>query len=437
MALALLVPLCVAQSSSSFCGILDLPAISISNSVVSARCSCEPTESGIGGTASCSMENEPVVVGSFTVLQKIKFDIGAVFAPCKTPAEAKVSASLTVPNNLPEFITTQIQEAADQYTEGTILKFDAADGKISIEEGVTAGASTAVLFPVFGVKMSVGALGLTVGVDFTSFFKLIVAVEGSVDNLNVKVSVDSCMKVNSRGPYCGEQIPNCKEYNCGSDCTGVNADIQSMCNILAYDFNSLFASPPYKILQGAHDFGSICPSLPTPGSSSGQEIQETYKVSSAVVTSGTVAEYTDEVKEAIASKIATLLGVNPSKVSVTVVPASVKITIEVDFGTDKDAADKGTSKLGGTIGEVRGCDAGTCDAVSSFFSTTLYNVTVVSVDAAATLNKQHGSDGGSAMDAAVIAGIAIACITGVCLCALGCVILMKKKSNPKVSTTSS
>mmetsp|Transcript_13797 Transcript_13797/g.34459 ORF Transcript_13797/g.34459 Transcript_13797/m.34459 type:complete len:426 (-) Transcript_13797:342-1619(-) len=414
MALALLVPLCVAQSSSSFCGILDLPAISTSNSVVSARCSCEPTESGIGGTASCSMENEPVVVLGIDLLQKIKFDIGAVFAPCKSPAEAKVSASLTVPNNLPEFITTQIQEAADQYTEGTILKFDADDGKISIEEGVNAGASTAVLFPVFGGKVGIA----TATADFTSFFKLIVAVEGSVDNLNYKVSVDFCMKVNSYGPYCGEQIPNCKEYDCGNDCTGVNADIQSICSTLPYDFKSLFASPPYEILQGAHDFGSICPSLPTPGSASGQEIQETYKVSSAIVTSGTVAEYTDEVKEAIASKIATLLEVNPSKVSVTVVAASVKITIEVDFGADKDAADKGTSKLGATIGEVRGCDAGTCDAVSSFFSTTLYKVTVVSVDAAATLNKQHGSDGGSAMDAAVIAGIAIACITCVPLACL-------------------
>jgi hypothetical protein len=131
------------------------------------------------------------------------------------------------------------------------------------------------------------------------------------------------------------------------------------------------------------------PALPT--------IEATHEVVLTATVEGAVADFTDGVKDAIATNVAGELAVPKGNVQITVEAASVILTIIIGFA-DAGSADEGHTTLSALVGSA--------EDASTFLSTDELDVTVESVELS---EPEANEDDGNV---AAIAGGAAAGVVG-------------------------
>jgi len=105
-------------------------------------------------------------------------------------------------------------------------------------------------------------------------------------------------------------------------------------------------------------------------------------VRTEAVLSGSITDFTSSVQDALRAKIASELGVNLLDVSLIIVPASVRVTIEVSFMSATEA-----SRASATLST----QMTSTNAASAFLSTSVFAVTVESIVTAPVVVAAEGS----------------------------------------------
>ena len=198
-----------------------------------------------------------------------------------------------------------------------------------------------------------------------------------------------------------------------------------MCTAYNGDWNALVGSPPFTFLTFTASFNDVCPSEDAAEEDS-TSTGPTHVVSFSMAASGDLSDYSTEVTDDIATKVAAKLsGVSSTDVRVSVTAGSVNIAIEID-ASDESAA----MTISDTVKtEITGdCNimTGECTTATSFLQTVSAQWTVSAI----TLPRVRVATTGG-LGAGAIIGI----IIGI-LCAIGLALapfIYSKMKKSKVS----
>jgi len=223
-------------------------------------CSCEDSDSGLGGTAECTVSvptDQSVVIvpaveksgciaattltpetcdvnaAPAVVLPPISFRIGTEVLPCGNPASAGVHGAVTIPGTainvsaLLPIINEAISQAGSPTMDGVSVSQDKSNNlMITIEKVASAAQGVRVDLPVFiysGFQMS---------------FRLTVTVGGDADSLSMNTAIDLC--ATSTIPGSPELWPSAVQLG--------NVGLVA-----------LLGNPPYEMFQlSATSFTSAC-----------------------------------------------------------------------------------------------------------------------------------------------------------------------------------
>jgi hypothetical protein len=230
---------------------------------------------------------------------------------------------------------------------------------------------------------------------------LAVASSGTMSDLTVTQTVDTCMTV-SETEFCGADLPTCEgssytAVGCASGCETT----EWMCVAYHGDWNALVGSPPITFTTFTASFNDVCPSEDAAGDSG-----PTHIVSFSMAASNDLSDYTTEVRDAIATAVAARLsGVSSTDVRVTVTAGSVNIDIEID-ASDESAAE--------TISDTVTTEITSSSTTATSFLQTVSALSTVSVSDVTSPQVRVASRG---LDAGGVFGIilGIMCVIGLVL----------------------
>jgi len=329
--------------------------------------------------------------GNILEIPSITFELGAEVLPCGDPVSAKAHATVTMPSNLPEEITSLLNGLSA--SDGSITVTLGSENTVAIEKSVEAGKEETIDVPFF-----TGAIA-------SANFRIILTVNGNVDSLTLELAADMCLKLNEM-ELCGGLIPTCTDADDFSS-LGDQANVaiglrNTFCTVSGnFNANEAFGSPPYEFLQlSAVSFAGVCP---TPGATVVVNVI-TFKATIA----GTVDSFDEE---AFKTNLASGLdGIESTDITVSAAPGSVVVTSEI---VTSDAA-------------VAGSTMAFLAAADETSLTDLLQVTVTAVEPPSQTSSVSSSGGGPGGILAGIFGTLVA------LAAIAAVYVFFKKAKKKI-----
>jgi len=382
-----------ALASSTVCSILEplLPT--------DLGCSCASAESGVGGSATCSLSTPAVEIIASMGVPSITFQAGAEALPCGDPASAKVHASVTIPGfaELPDVIKTAINTIAEDSTKGLSIE----DDELVFSQEVKAGEEYIVDVPFYSLA-------------FASFdFRMLMTVKGNVGGFTIEQSVDMCIKFGegeAEVELCGADLPTCNN-------NWADSAEQAMCIASGFfDFHAAFKSPPYEVLEFTGAFTNVCSAG---GSGGGSNPAEEYEIEAAFTADGEIGDFTDAKKTEIADVFATASGVAANDITVNVAAASVRISVTMPVTGESEA-----TALVDTL--ENGIMKNPYNLNEAFASTTIGGSAIESVSTVKTTKK--GGDGGG-LGGGAIAGVVIGVLCALSILGAGVYLKMRSASD--------
>jgi len=408
-------------ASSTVCSILEpyLPT--------DLGCSCAPAESGVGGTATCSLSTPEVeiIAVPYVGVPSITFEVGAEALPCGVPASAKVHGSVTLPNvnELPPDIEAVLNTIIADHANGLSI-----DGeKLVFSKEVKAGEEYTVDVPFYQVA-------------FASFdFRMLLTVKGNLGGFTVEQAVDMCIKFGGGDVegaleivLCGANLPTCTDWDdnmagkqaAASAAVASGSALATMCLASGFfNFHTAFKSPPYEVLKFTGTFTDICSAVPASDSGGSTQAEEEYEVEAVFTAEGEVGDFTDAKKTEIANVFATASGVAADVITVKVAAASVRISVTVPV-TGESAA----TALSDTLDD--GIMKNAIKLNEAFASTTIGGSAIASVETVKKAKKGAGDGGG--MGGGAIAGLVIGLLAALAIIGAGVYVKMRSAASSDV-----
>ena len=246
-----------------------------------------------------------------------------------------------------------------------------------------------------------------------------------MSDLTVTQTVDMCMTV-SETEFCGADLPKCDGEIPSITSSRCCTTQDYMCIAYAGDWNALVGSPPFTFLSFTASFNDVCPSEDAAGDSG-----PTHVVSFSMAASGDLSDYSTEVTDDIATKVAAKLsGVSSTDVRVSVTAGSVNIAIDIDASDESAAMTISDTVKTEITGDCTSDDPlwAECTTATSFLQTvsaqrTVYGVTSPQVHVATM--------GGLGAGAIIGIIIGILCAIGLALAPFIYSKMKKSKVSPK------